>query len=165
MTERHIPSDLRRLVIERAGNRCEYCRYPGGYSPQSLSLDHLTPRHHGGGTSADNLALSCQGCNSHKAARTTARDSLTDAFVALFNPRTQRWRDHFAWSLDYYPDNRADANWEGHCRSLAIEPRGTREHASCAVRGGRAPSSRTGVERSSWASIRVSPWVQPSARI
>lgn len=101
MTERHIPSELRRLIVERARNCCEYCRYPGRYSAQSLSLDHLTPRRAGGETSADNLALSCQGCNSHKATRTTAKDPVTGVTVPLFNPREQRWRDHFAWSLDH----------------------------------------------------------------
>ena len=101
MTESHIPSELRRLVIARAGNSCEYCRYPGRYSPQSLSLDHLVPRKTGGESSAANLALSCQGCNSHKAVRTEAPDPATGVNVRLFNPREERWRDHFAWSLDH----------------------------------------------------------------
>jgi len=101
MTEKHIPSELRRLVIARAGNCCEYCRYPGRYSPQTLSVDHLTPRQAEGKTSAENLALSCQGCNSHKAAKTVAVDPVTGLAVPLFNPRQQRWREHFAWSMDH----------------------------------------------------------------
>ena len=49
----------------------------------------------------DNLALSCQGCNSHKASRTEAIDPVTGSPVPLFNPRQQRWRDPFAWSEDH----------------------------------------------------------------
>ena len=48
MTEARVPPALRRLVVERARNRCEYCRYPGLYSPQSLSIDHIVPRGAGG---------------------------------------------------------------------------------------------------------------------
>ena len=101
MTEKHIPSELRRLVLARAYNRCEYCRYPGRYSPQTLSVDHLIPRQIGGTTTANNLALSCQGCNSHKASKTVAADPVTGLTVPLFNPRQQRWCDHFAWSEDH----------------------------------------------------------------
>ena len=101
MTEEHVPRELRRLVVERARNRCEYCRYPALYSPQSLSIDHIVPRRAGGVTSEHNLALSCQGCNGHKAAGTSAIDPVTGSTVALFNPRRERWRDHFTWSEDF----------------------------------------------------------------
>jgi hypothetical protein len=101
MTEKYIPSELRRLVVSRARNCCEYCRYPGHYSPQNLSVDHLNPRQAGGQTNADNLALSCQGCNSHKAAKIEVIDPVTGVAVALFNPRRQKWRDHFAWDEDH----------------------------------------------------------------
>jgi HNH endonuclease len=101
MTEKHLPPPLRRLVVMRADNCYEYCRYPDKYSPQTLSVDHLTPRQAGGKTSADNLALSCQGCNSHKASKTAAADPVTGLTVPLFNPREQRWRDHFSWSEDH----------------------------------------------------------------
>ena len=101
MTESYISADLRRLIVERAGNCCEYCKYPGHYAPQNLSLDHITPRFSSGETSSDNLALSCQGCNSHKAARMEAKDPVTGIVVPLFNPRWQRWRDHFAWESDH----------------------------------------------------------------
>lgn len=101
MTEKYIPSELRRLVVSRARNCCEYCRYPGRYSPQTLSVDYLVPRHAGGQMNADNLALSCQGCNSHKAAKIEVTDPVTGVAVALFNPRRQRWHDHFAWDDDH----------------------------------------------------------------
>jgi hypothetical protein len=101
MTEGPVPSELRRLIIERARNRCEYCQYPGLYSSQAFSIDHIVPRRDGGATREDNLALSCQGCNSHKAARTSAIDPVTRSIVSLFDPRSELWRDHFVWSEDF----------------------------------------------------------------
>jgi 5-methylcytosine-specific restriction endonuclease McrA len=98
MTDTHVPSELRRLVTGRASNCCEYCRYPGLYSAQALSIDHIVPRTSGGATLEDNLALSCHGCNGHKAALTTATDPVTGSTVPLFNPRRERWQDHFTWS-------------------------------------------------------------------
>lgn len=52
-------------------------------------------------TIAENLAQSCQGCNGHKAARTSSTDPVTGILVPLFNPREQRWDEHFSWSEDY----------------------------------------------------------------
>jgi hypothetical protein len=101
MTKKYIPADLRRLVIERARNYCEYCRYPGRYAPQTSPIDHIIPREAGGQTVAENLAQSCQGCNGHKAARTSAIDPVTGLLVSLYNPREQRWNEHFSWSEDY----------------------------------------------------------------
>jgi hypothetical protein len=46
---------------------------------------------------ADNLALACVSCSLHKAARQTAEDPESGRGVALFNPRTERWLDHFRW--------------------------------------------------------------------
>lgn len=97
---KYIPVELRRLVVERAQNYCEYCRYPGRYAPQTSPLDHIISREAGGPTSAENLAQSCQGCNGHKAAKTEAVDPVTGLLVPLFNPRQQRWEEHFAWSED-----------------------------------------------------------------
>ena len=52
-----------RLVVERARNLCEYCRYPGRYAPQTPPVDHVIPQDAGGKTTAENLAHCCQGCN------------------------------------------------------------------------------------------------------
>ena len=100
MTEKYIPAELRRLVVERARSCCEYCRYPGRYAPQTLPVDHIIPREAGGQTVAENLAQSCQGCNGHKAAKTSAADPVTGLLVPLYHPRQQRWDEHFAWSED-----------------------------------------------------------------
>jgi hypothetical protein len=63
-------------------------------------VEHVVPRSRGGETSPDNLALSCQGCNNHKYDKIEARDPVLGDVVALYHPRRDRWRDHFAWSDD-----------------------------------------------------------------
>jgi hypothetical protein len=92
--------DLRKLVHERARSICEYCHSQACYSPQPFSVEHIIPRSAGGGTTEDNLALSCQGCNGHKYIRQNAADPLTGQMTPLFHPRTQTWGDHFGWSSD-----------------------------------------------------------------
>lgn len=59
-----------------------------------MQLDHIDPK---GGDVLDNLCLSCWNCNSHKHKATTVTAPETGASVALFNPRTQAWKEHFAW--------------------------------------------------------------------
>ena len=100
MAEKHIPTQLRRLVHSRAADCCEYCRSQEKFAPQSFSVEHIIPRQASGETIADNLALSCQGCNNHKATKTSAIDSATGEMATLFNPRTQKWADHFSWDAD-----------------------------------------------------------------
>lgn len=97
MSDKYIPAELRRLVHQRARGQCEYCRSQQSFSPQPFSVEHIKPRALGGLTTAENLALSCQGCNGHKYTKVSGRDRATDNLTPLFNPRTQRWRDHFRW--------------------------------------------------------------------
>ena len=101
MSERYIPAELRRLVVERGEHCCEYCRTQARYSADSFTVDHIIPRSLGGSTTADNLALCCHGCNQHKSKRTTAPDPVTGARVALFHPREQHWEAHFTWNADF----------------------------------------------------------------
>lgn len=50
----------RRLVRERAGNRCEYCGLHQDESPLAvLHVEHIRPRKHGGSDETVNLALAC----------------------------------------------------------------------------------------------------------
>ena len=90
-----VTAFLKQAVLRRANNYCEYCRSPGEYSPDSFTVDHIKPRKDGGKTTEDNLAWSCFGCNSRKHTKTFHRDPETDREVALFNPRTQVWLEHF----------------------------------------------------------------------
>lgn len=97
MSVTHIAALLRRLVIARAGNRCEYCLCPDAYSAFTFHVDHIVPELLGGVTGESNLAYSC-GCNHYKATAVEATDPLTGDVVPLFHPRKDRWDDHFEWS-------------------------------------------------------------------
>src|SRR5712692_4120501 len=99
MSSKRPSRKLSLQVAERARWRCEYCRSPATFSTQSFEADHIIPQSKGGLTMPGNLAFSC-GCNSYKSAKTRARDAQTRSVVTLFNPRTQRWSRHFAWSED-----------------------------------------------------------------
>ncbi len=90
----------RGLVAERARFRCEYCLTPAGITPSPYSVEHIFPRSEDGTDTPENLAFSCQGCNGHKAAKTTAPDPATRRIVPLFHPRRQQWSDHFGWTAD-----------------------------------------------------------------
>ncbi len=96
-----LSAQVQRLVMARARGYCEYCRSPERVSPQSFSIEHITPGVRGGDNSPDNLALACQGCNNHKFTRLIVRDPNSGEDTPLFHPRRQRWRDHFAWSDDF----------------------------------------------------------------
>lgn len=73
---------------------------PANYATQRFSVEHVLPRGKGGETLYENLALSCQGCNNHKYDHVEAVDPVTGALAPLYNPRQDRWSDHFAWSAD-----------------------------------------------------------------
>lgn len=98
MSNTYIPTELRRLAIERAGKCCEYCQQPAGLSfLLSHELDHVIAEKHGGETVIENLAYACWRCNRHKGTDLGSFDPLTNLFSFLFNPRTQSWAAHFAF--------------------------------------------------------------------
>jgi hypothetical protein len=70
------------------------------YSPGNFHIEHIHPVELGGATVAENLALACQGCNSHKYTKTTAHDPATGSIVPLFHPREHDWAAHFSWNED-----------------------------------------------------------------
>ena len=90
---------LRRLVAERARNRCEYCQ-TAQLIVVEMEVDHITPEAAGGATDLDNLCLTCVGCNGFKLAFQTGTDPETGEEVSLFHPRRQRWDEHFGWGAD-----------------------------------------------------------------
>ena len=99
MSVTYIPARLRRLVVARARNRCEYCLSPDAYSTFPFHVDHVVPENKGGSTTEDNLAYSC-GCNGFKGHFTEGLDAQTGSITPLFHPRLDRWQYHFAWSED-----------------------------------------------------------------
>jgi len=92
-----IPTTLRRLVIQRADDRCEYCGLSQAGQAATFHIDHIIPVVAGGETTADNLALACVSCSLRKAARQRVEDPETGEIVAIFHPRQQSWKDHFRW--------------------------------------------------------------------
>ena len=92
-----IPVYLRRLVIQRAGNRCEYCRISQIGQVATFHIDHIVPVVAGGETVAENLALARVSCSLRKGARQELEDLETGQVVSIFNSRQQLWKEHFAW--------------------------------------------------------------------
>lgn len=94
-------SEVRRAqVADRAGHRCEYCHLPTRGQVATFPLDHIVPRSAGGTTDLTNLALTCPHCNAHKWTAADGTDPETGDAVPLFNPRSDNWSEHFAWSAD-----------------------------------------------------------------
>lgn len=92
-----IPVSLRRLVVQRADNRCEYCGISQIGQVATFHIDHIVPVVAGGGTTAENLALACVSCSLRKGARLEIKDLETGEVVSIFNPRQQVWKQHFVW--------------------------------------------------------------------
>jgi len=97
----YISPELRRLVIQRAVGRCEYCRLSQEGQEATFHIDHVVPVAAGGETVTENLALACVSCSLRKAARQIAIDPQSDQEVALFNPRREIWHEHFRWEGVY----------------------------------------------------------------
>jgi HNH endonuclease len=97
----YLAVKLRNLIRKRANGHCEYCRIPEHFTPQPFCYEHILPKFVGGKTSAENLALACQGCNSFKATRTEFIDEITNKTTKLFNPRESNWKEHFTWNEDF----------------------------------------------------------------
>lgn len=94
----YIPANLRQRVVARAGNRCEYCGLSQMGQIATFHIDHVIPVAAGGSTDADNLALACVSCSLHKGARQFFQDPQTGQPTPVFNPRQDRWPDHFHWT-------------------------------------------------------------------
>jgi hypothetical protein len=91
-----MDAELRLLVRQRAGNRCEYCRIRQEDSPfVSFHIEHVIPRKHGGNDDQSNLALACYHCNLHKGSNLTGIDPESGNITPLFHPRQEKWEEHF----------------------------------------------------------------------
>jgi 5-methylcytosine-specific restriction endonuclease McrA len=81
---RPIPARLRRLVMDRAGGRCEYCGLAQEGQEATFHIDHVVPVSDAGPTTYENLALACVSCSLRKEARRTAIDPVTGRKVPSF---------------------------------------------------------------------------------
>lgn len=97
MSATHIPAPLRRLVLERAGGRCEYCLILDTLVLAAHEIDHIIAEKHGGQTAADNLALACALYNKRKGSDLASLDPDTGQLTPLYHPRQHTWIEHFRW--------------------------------------------------------------------
>lgn len=81
-----------------ASDCCGYCLSPQALIWDELEIEHIVPTVRGGTDDESNLWLACAGCNSFKQARTDAIDPAFNELAPLFNPRAQRWHEHFHWA-------------------------------------------------------------------
>src|SRR3990172_2267808 len=91
----YVPANLRRIIVERSGGCCEYCRLRPDDSSASFHVEHIIAVSHGGQTVEKNLAYSCSRCNLHKGTNIAAADPDSGDPTFLFHPRRQYWDDHF----------------------------------------------------------------------
>lgn len=98
MSRSYIPQALRRRVAAQAGQRCGYCRTDSLLVGTIFEIDHIVPESFGGKTEEENLWLACPTCNGNKSNRIAAVDPGTGETVRLFDPRSQRWTEHFTWN-------------------------------------------------------------------
>ena len=101
-----------RRVRSRAAHACEYCDLPQEADPFfRFQIEHIIPKQHGGVDDLSNLALACQHYNLHKGPNLAGIDPDTGQMVPLFNPRMQRWEEHFdlhgGWIVGLTPVGRA----------------------------------------------------------
>lgn len=90
-----VPAKLREQVRRRAEQRCEYCRKPEGVSAYAHQVEHVIAIKHDGPSTFDNLAWACFQCNNNKGSDIASYDKETNTLAPLFNPRQDRWDDHF----------------------------------------------------------------------
>jgi HNH endonuclease len=91
----YVGADLRRLVVARARNRCEYCLIHEDDALFAYEVDHIISVKHGGVTDDSNLAYACMICNRQKGSDLGSIDWHTSQLVRFYNPRQDLWADHF----------------------------------------------------------------------
>lgn len=95
MSTSYIPLALRRLVATRANQLCEYCLMHEDDTYFGCQVDHVISEKHGGPTNPENTAYACSFCNRSKGSDIGSLIWRTNQFVRFYNPRIDRWSDHF----------------------------------------------------------------------
>jgi 5-methylcytosine-specific restriction endonuclease McrA len=101
MSRRKFTPLEKRIIQERAGYCCEYCKFPMLYSHDSFHIEHILPIKFGGTNELDNLAWACDGSNTNKGSYIQWIDPVSGVKLALFNPRQDVWKNHFQWNEDF----------------------------------------------------------------
>lgn len=84
---------LRDKLLIQADYECEYCHRILFDSP--WQKEHIKPKAQGGTDQFQNLAVSCPRCNLNKNQATEGIDFVTAKKARLFNPRKDKWGNHF----------------------------------------------------------------------
>ena len=100
MSVTYINAELRRRVIARADELCEYCLIRARELIPDCEVDHIVSEKHDGATHEDNLAYACFLCNRYKGSDVGSFVPGTNTLVRFYNPRTDQWADHFAFAGD-----------------------------------------------------------------
>lgn len=100
MSGTYINAMLRREVVQREGEICEYCLIHQDDALLGCAVDHVISEKHGGRTELSNLALCCTLCNRRKGSDVASILPETRQVVSLFNPRAHSWTEHFRLSRD-----------------------------------------------------------------
>jgi HNH endonuclease len=95
-----ISEIIQAQIRQRANYLCEYCHASEQWQYVRFTVDHVIPLTQGGVNSLENLALACFHCNRRKSNNLTGIDPQLKIETPLFNPRRDRWYDHFIWSVD-----------------------------------------------------------------
>jgi hypothetical protein len=90
-----ITAEQRQAIRELARYCCEYCRVAEDERLSRFQIDHIIPVKHGGSDDNDNLCLACLKCNSFKGSNVAALDPETGEATKLYDPRRQKWSEHF----------------------------------------------------------------------
>lgn len=93
-----MDAKLAQAVRNRAKDACEYCLLPQSIRRLRFQVEHIVSRQHGGTTDLENLALACGRCNRHKGPNVAGIDPESRQLTRLFNPRIDRWSDHFRFA-------------------------------------------------------------------
>ena len=98
---RKFSSSERNFILQRANGCCEYCLSRSDFSVETFEIEHIVALILDGTNELSNLAFSCGGCNSRKGKKAFAIDPITGENCPLFNPRIDKWFDHFEWKDAY----------------------------------------------------------------
>src|SRR5271166_4699354 len=106
-----IPANLRRQVIERAANCCEYCGLAQTGQEATFHVDHIVPVVAGGQSTLENLALACVSCSLRKSARFGLGATRTRARkpYCLIHDETYGGRISAGTACEWWVSHRQDA--------------------------------------------------------
>jgi 5-methylcytosine-specific restriction endonuclease McrA len=90
----------RREIFARDRHTCQYC----GRQTHDLTLDHIVPRHRGGGHTWENLVTACKACNHRKGGKT-----IDEIRFRLHRPPFEPRSDVYSLFTPYLADDRNEA--------------------------------------------------------